>query len=30
MLYHFEAGIVARVEYFFDRDEGLRAARMNA
>jgi ketosteroid isomerase-like protein len=26
VLYHFKEGIVARVEYYFDRDEGLRAA----
>jgi hypothetical protein len=26
VLYHFDAGRVTRVEYYFDRDEGLRAA----
>lgn len=26
VLYHFDAGWVTRVEYYFDRDEGLRAA----
>lgn len=30
VLYHFEAGRVARVEYYFDREEGLRAAGVNA
>jgi hypothetical protein len=26
VLYTFEAGKVTRIEYFFDRDEGLQAA----
>ena len=29
VLYSFEAGKVARVEYYFDRDEGLRAAGLD-
>jgi hypothetical protein len=26
VLYYFEAGKVTRIEYYFDRDEGVRAA----
>jgi ketosteroid isomerase-like protein len=29
VLYSFEVGKVARVEYYFDRDEGLRAAGLH-
>ena len=29
VLYRFDAGRVTRVEYYFDRDEGLRASGLN-